>query len=136
MLIRKEVILLATNALTYMRKKTARYIKNVGKSVGYVAIDDITPYSGAIQQLYKDSRDLSRNLKANADVRRLNKIRQRAKTTTLEKTALAARTNKGGSFSRNLVSDIKSGKLYNKGRMDRSISDNFDFGMDADNYTE
>ncbi len=123
----------SNNALYYIRRKTARYVRNVGRSVGYVAIEEVKPNTGAIKQLYKDARELSSNLKANGAVRRANKASSRAQTTTLGQSA--RKQKKQSELTKNLISDLKTGKWYNKGRMEQSSSDAFDFGEDPDNYT-
>lgn len=106
------------------------YIKNVGKSVGYASFDiakktipvfnEFAETNGELaSDMYKSVRNLKKKVK-DAPNKVMNSKYGQFGTTLID----------------NLKSDLKSGKLYNKERIDQSISsfggEDFDFGFDDD----
>ncbi len=106
----------------------AKYIKNIGKSVVYASIDYTQETMPATKEfvetndeLFKDTYHAITNIKQTA-----KKAAQMVKSTTL--------FTEGENAFKNSISDIKSGKLYNKEREDSSIDESYnlddDFSMD------
>ena len=108
------------------------YIKNVGKSVGYASFDvaktmvpvfhDFAETNGElVTDMYKSMRDLKKKVKDTPNKVMNTKYGKFGKT-----------------FKDNLFSDIKSGKFYNKERIEKAASSfgddefNFDFGDEDD----
>lgn len=109
------------------------YIKNVGKSVGYVSFDvvkkmnpvfsDFAETNGELAtDMYKSIRDIKKNAKDAPNKIMNSKYGQFAKT-----------------YLVNLKSDLKTGKFYNRERIDEAEAKafgfddaDFDFGFDDD----
>ena len=107
------------------------YIKNVGKSIGYASFDvakDMVPVfhdfaetnGELVTDMYKSIRNIKKKVKDSPNKIMNTKYGQFGKT-----------------FKDNLFSDIKSGKFYNKERIESSMGssfggEDFDFDFDSD----
>ena len=120
------------NSLSYTRQKAARYVRNVGKSFGYVVIEDLKPLNPAVSSVYEQTRNITTEAAAKAK-EKFNRSRS--------VTDLSKKNNYSNSFitklKSDLLSDLRSGKWYNKGRIDKENNAEFvDFDYDyEDDYS-
>ena len=125
-----------------MAVNARQYIKNVGKSFGYLAADYFGTNNPAVKSLIDSTKEATSELKSAID-----DIKDKAKEGSNEKNLLAEPIQVGKDFIGNFISDIKSGKWYNKersneyeeklakgfiGDMDFDFDDDFDTDFDMD----
>ena len=125
-----------------MAVNARQYIKNVGKSFGYLAADYFGTNNPAVKSLIDSTKEATNELKSAID-----DIKDKAKEGSNEKNLLAEPIQVGKDFIGNFISDIKSGKWYNKersneyeeklakgfiGDMDFDFDDDFDTDFDMD----
>lgn len=129
---------MATNRINYFRK----YIKNVGKSFGYAAVDILKDYNpivtdvfsstkGAVTSTYNTIKDFAFSSHSESEKSLLGEIKDSSR----------------GAF-KNLLDDLKTGNWYNKARDEEADKDlmkalgfdmsdfDFDFDFDSDNWGE
>lgn len=119
-----------------MAKNAISYIRNVGKSAAYMAIDTIKDMNPVINDFSDTNGDIIKD--SYKVIRKFKRIRIKDATNTVME-------SKSGKFAKkyldNLTSDIKSGKFYNKERIKRyddaaansfmGLDDEFDAGNDS-----
>jgi hypothetical protein len=103
----------------------ADYIKNLGKSVGYAAIQHINEKSPAMASFAESNQELYKEVFHS--VRDYRTTIQRSKDLIQKSTVYRL----GDSAFNNALEDIKSGKLYNKEREDSSFGDFGDMDMSS-----
>ncbi|MMZ42229.1 hypothetical protein D1872_37490 [compost metagenome] len=108
-------------------KKTpnVNWFKNVAKSLGYTSSEMITQMMPSTGEFFSVNREFARE--ASQDFRELrNQGRRFGRTFTA-----GTQIDIGKQALKNAISDIKSGKIYNRERVDResmNFGDDFDFG--------
>ena len=107
---------MATNAL--------KYIKNVGKSVTYASVGALKELNPVFNQFAEDNKEVVNNVYKT--IRNLNK--------TAKKMPKMFKDSEYGRYSskllNNLKEDLKTGKLYNKERINKMENEAFGFGDD------
>ena len=88
-----------------MAVNARQYIKNVGKSFGYLAADYFGSNNPAVKSLIDSIKEATNELKSAID-----DIKDKAKEGSNEKNLLAEPIQVGQDFIGNFISDIKSGK--------------------------
>ena len=95
-----------------MAVNAREYIKNVGKSFGYMATDYFGNSNPAVKALVKEAQETASEAKS-----ALSELKEKAKNSKNEKSFIDGYINDGKDFINNFFSDIKSGKWYNKERI-------------------
>ena len=117
-----------------MAVNAREYIKNVGKSFGYVATDYFGNKNPAIKAIVDEAKETASEAKS-----ALSDLKNMAKNNKNEKSFIGY-INDGKDFINNFFDDIKTGKWYNKEREDESVNKmmsgfgggDFDFDFDFD----
>lgn len=129
---------MAANRINFYRK----YIKNVGKSFGYAAMDILKEYNPIVSDVFSSTKG--------AVTSTYNTIKDFAFSShsESEKSLLGELKDAGTGAFKNLMDDIKTGNWYNKARDDAADADmmkalgfdmsdfDFDFDFDADSWGE
>lgn len=112
------------------------YVKNVGKSFGYIGYDIFQSFNPNLASMMTETRELAKDIKESARTM-YGTAGQKLNEMDLKNSA----KNYGKNTWSNFKSDLKSGNFYNKGRKD-AVSDaamkamfdgeDFDFGFDDD----
>lgn len=110
------------------------YIKNVGRSFGYMAVDVLKEYNPAITELASQTKELTTDI--------YDSIKDFKENSSNSKAESAFKTGKeiASDFLKNSVSDFRTGNWYNKQRGDAAdeemmkefFGDDFDFNFDDD----
>ena len=95
-----------------MAVNAREYIKNVGKSFGYMATDYFGNSNPAVKALVKEAQETASEAKS-----ALSELKEKAKNNKIENSFINGYINDGKDFINNFFSDIKSGKWYNKERI-------------------
>ena len=120
-----------------MAVNARQYIKNVGKSFGYVTAEYFSNKNPAVKSLMDNVKSATNEIKSTVE-----DLKDKAKEGKNEKNLLAEPIQVGKDFVGNLFDDIKSGKWYNKERSEEyndklakgifGDMDDFDFDFDDD----
>ena len=105
---------MALNALAYLR--------NVGKSFGYAAIDVFNQYNPTVSALFSETKSLS------SDLYQSIKDFSAKKVSFNENSLVGQIRGAAKDVINNTIADIKSGNLYNKQRADKIMEESMGFG--------
>ena len=97
------------------------YVKNVGRSLGYIAIDVAADLNPTLARLAKDTKSATEEAISTITSIDRNAISQSVKDFL---------DPKGENVINNLITDLKTGDWYNKKRQDNMGFDDLDFGGD------
>lgn len=92
-----------------------RYVKNVGKSLGYSAIDVLKSYNPAITTMASGAKEFGSDLYQSID-----SFKADLKSTKDDKNWVGTVKSISSDLWTNLVEDAKSGNWYNKARIDKA----------------
>lgn len=116
-----------------------QYVKNVGKSFGYISIDTLKSYNPALTNMAKSAKELSSDLYQSIKDFKYNVSN---KTSSDEQSLVGQSKDVIFDFWKNTKEDLMSGNFYNKQRMQQAEDDmvksfmggdlNFDFSFDED----
>ena len=119
---------MANGNFAYLRRKAFRTVKNVGKGFGYIAIDELERSNPAVISVANQYKAIQ------ADFRQARAMKNEKASNAFNK----AYTNKSPVtlFKRDLLSDIRSGNWYNKGRIkaDERTGFDSDFNFDDNDF--
>ena len=122
-----------------MAVNLSSYIKNLGKSVGYSAVDKVKKMNPTIESLVDANKDLTKDLYKNVkDYKSIVKNIPK----TIRENEYYRIADQG---IKNTLSDLKTGKFYNKERKDKtdlkmmgmdesSLDSDFDINLDDDDF--
>ena len=122
-----------------MAVNLSSYIKNLGKSVGYSAVDKVKKMNPTIENLVNANEDLTKDLYKNVkDYKSIVKNIPK----TIRENEYYRIADQG---IKNTLSDLKTGKFYNKERKDKtdlkmlgmdesSLDSDFDINLDDDDF--
>ena len=107
------------------------YVKNVGKSFGYSAIDVFKEYNPQVTALASGAKELGSTLYQSID-----NFKASLRDTEDEKGLLGKGKDSFGELRKNLFDDLKSGNWYNKQRVDEVENEAIGamFGFDDDTF--
>lgn len=116
-----------------------QYVKNVGKSFGYISIDTLKTYNPALTNMAKSAKELSSDLYQSIKDFKYNVSN---KTSSDEQSLVGQSKDVIFDFWKNTKEDLMSGNFYNKQRMQQAEDEamksfmggdlNFDFSFDED----
>ena len=110
------------------------YLKNVGKSMGYIAVDIYKDYHPVSSSFMSESKQFGQELYEG--VKSFSASVQDAKTDPDSLLNLGKSSVKEAAI--NIISDLKSGKWYNKQRYDEqtnaAIAESMGFSLDGDDF--
>ena len=111
----------AKNALTYLR--------NVGKSLGYSAVDTFKEYNPGMAAIAKSASELGSELYES-----VKSFKSDFSADRNEKSFIGTARSFVGEMKTNLLEDLQTGNWYNKARIDKNENEMFGlmFGMDGD----
>lgn len=107
------------------------YMKNVGKSFGYIVNDVVKEYNPAIYGLTKSAKDLTSDIYKSIDDFKTNISSQRS-----EQSLNGQVKDTTKDLFKNIYEDVKSGNWYNKQRISKLDSESmgFDFSFDDSDF--
>ena len=116
---------LATRTLPEVKN----YVKNVGKSLGFAAMDHLKATAPNTTEFFKNNAGVYKDAMDN-----VKKLRSKATSTSNDLSSTLKNTIDVG--KKNLMADLKSGKFYNKDRIKKANDDIMKdmFGIDFDDF--
>lgn len=108
-----------------------QYVKNVGKSFGYSAIDAFKEYNPQVTELAKGAKELSSDL-----YDKIQDFKANISNTEAENNLIGKGKDAIQELRKNLLEDLKSGNWYNKQRTDKIENEAVAemFGFDEDDF--
>lgn len=111
--------------------KVSNYVKNVGKSLGYAAVDAVKNHAPGISEFVEDSDNTELLKTAYSSVKNIRETMKRVERNTKQSKIFDA-IEYG---LKNIKEDIKTGNFYNKAREDEAgvsefMGDDMDFDID------
>ena len=105
------------------------YVKNVGKSLGFAAMDHLKATAPNTTEFFKNNAGVYKDAMDN-----VKKLRSKATSTSNDLSSTLKNTIDVG--KKNLMADLKSGKFYNKDRIKKANDDMMKdmFGIDFDDF--
>lgn len=90
------------------------YIRNVGRSFGYIAVDVVKDYNPAITSMARSAKDLSSDL-----YQTVSDFKSNISSKAIDMNLKDELKGLGGELRTNIFEDLKSGKWYNSDRIDK-----------------